>query len=140
MREENPEALNKLEAIEGDVINLNLGISAADLEKIKTCKVIFHAAASVRFDDPLKSAILLNTRGTREICEMARTMPNLKSLVHVSTAFIQPKNFCVTEQIYPTDSDWRTYIKFAEVLDENLLNSMTLKWVKRSLFEDFRSF
>lgn len=106
---------------------LNLGISESDLNKLKTCTVIFHSAASVRFDDPLKSAILLNTRGTREVCKLALTMPHLKAFIHVSTAYIQPKNLYVQEKIYPTDSSWETYIDFAERLDEDLLNCLTPK-------------
>lgn len=113
--------------IQGDVIELNLGLSEEDLAKIKSCSIIFHAAASVRFDDPLKSAILLNTRGTRETCELAKTMPNLEAFIQVSTAYIQPKNLYVEEKIYPADGDWKTYIKWAENVDEDLINIMTEK-------------
>lgn len=88
---------------------------------------MFHVAASVRFDDPLKKAILLNTRGTREICEMARRIPKLKSFVHVSTAFIEPRNLYVEEKLYPAYGDWRTYINFAEKFDEDLLDSLVSK-------------
>lgn len=105
-----PNIIDKLHVIEGDGIELNLGISQSNLEKLKSCTIIYHAAASVRFDDPLKSAILLNMRGTREVCELARKMPKLKALVHVSTAYIQPKNLFVEEKIYPSDADWKTYI------------------------------
>lgn len=114
--------------IEGDVMELNLGISDSDMDKLKSCSVIFHAAASVRFDDPLKKAILLNTRGTREVCNLARKIKELKSFVHVSTAFIQPKNKCLEERPYRTDLDWKTFINFAETLDEDLLNSLALKY------------
>lgn len=113
--------------IEGDVIELNLAISQSNLDKLKSCTVIFHAAATVRFDDPLKSAILLNTRGTREMCKLAQTMPYLKAFIHVSTAYIQPRNFYVKEKIYPTDSHWETIIDLAENLDEELLNIFTPK-------------
>lgn len=109
-------------------MKLNLGICESDLDKLKACSVIFHSAATVRFDDPLKSAILLNTRGTREMCKLAQTLPHLKALVHVSTAYIQPKNFYVKEKIYPAEANYKTYIDFAENLDDDLLDLMTLKW------------
>lgn len=127
MRDENPEALNKIQVIEGDVMKLGLGISGSDMEKLKSCSVVFHSAASVRFNDPLQEAILMNTRGTREVCKLAETMPNLKTFVHVSTAYIQPRNLYVQEKIYPSDADWRTFIDFAETLDEDLLNTLTMK-------------
>lgn len=128
MKEENPECFEKLQVIEGDIIELNLGISKADLEKLKSCSVIFHSAASVRFDDPIKKAILLNTRATREVCKLATTMHNLKALIHVSTAYVQPKNSFVEEQLYPSEADWKYYIKFAEEMDAGLLNSLVLKY------------
>lgn len=39
--------------------------------------VIYHVAASVRFDDHLKKALLLNTRGTRELAQLALESKNL---------------------------------------------------------------
>jgi alcohol-forming fatty acyl-CoA reductase len=106
---------------------LRLGISDSDYEKLQRCSVIFHSAASVRFDDPLKKAILLNTRGTREICELARSLPNLKCFVHVSTAYIQPKNFHIEERLYQPQGEWRNFIKYAENLDIDLLDTLTMK-------------
>lgn len=134
LREENPEAFEKLHLIEGDALKLNLGISNSDLNKLKSCSVIFHGAASVRFDDPLKKALLLNTRGTREVCKIAQTMPNLKALIHVSTAFVQPKNLYVQEKFYPSDADWRSYIHYVETMDEDLINCLTPKYIFSVIF------
>lgn len=109
------------------MLQLRLGISESDFQKLKSCSVIIHAAASVRFDDPLKSAIILNTRGTREVCELAKMIPSLKALVHVSTAYIQPKNLHVQETLYETDANSRTYISYAENLDEDIINVLAQK-------------
>lgn len=55
-----------------------LGLSDTDRQKlVDNVNVIFHVAASVRFDDPLKYAILLNTRGTREVAQLALDTKNL---------------------------------------------------------------
>ncbi|CRK98511.1 CLUMA_CG011867, isoform A [Clunio marinus] len=122
--------VNKLHAIDGDVMEINLGISNSDREKLKACSVIFHAAASVRFNDPLRKAILLNTRGTRETCKLATELPNLKSFVHVSTAYIEPRNLYVEEKVYPIHANWRTYINYAENVEEEILNFLTPKLTK----------
>ena len=67
-----------LYAIEGDVRKLGLGISDDDCQLlIKEVSVIFHAAASVRFDDPIDDAIIMNTRGTREVVKLVKKMKNL---------------------------------------------------------------
>lgn len=119
--------------IEGDAKELNLGISESDVKKLKSCSMIFHSAASVRFDNPLKEAILLNTRGTREVCKLAMTMPNLKAFIHISTAFVQPKIKHVLEEMYPSETDWKTFVNYAETFDEDLINSLTPKYEKNPL-------
>lgn len=113
--------------IEGDVMEINLGIEASELEKLKNCTQIFHCAASVRFDDFLKDAILLNTRGTREVCQLALQFKNLKALVHVSTTFIQPKTYTADEIFYPADFSWQKFIKMAENFTHDTMNSLEKK-------------
>lgn len=127
LKAEQPDAIKKLRVIEGDSKELRLGISNSDLEKIKSCSMIFHLAASVRFDDHLKDAILMNTRGAREVCEIAKSMPNLKTLVHVSTAYVQPLNLNVIEDLIDIDCNWRDYIKLAENLPSDILDFLTMK-------------
>jgi fatty acyl-CoA reductase len=79
IRRERPETLRKIVPLAGDCTELGLGLSATDRQFLEeTVSIVFHAAATVRFDDPLKSAVLLNTRGTREIMMIARNMKNLK--------------------------------------------------------------
>lgn len=46
---EQPNARSKLVAIAGDVEQLGLGISAADLERLKNVNIVYHSAASVRY-------------------------------------------------------------------------------------------
>lgn len=99
MRKINPDYHKKLEVIEGDCMELNLGMKAEDVEKMKNVSVIFHSAACVRFDDPLKNAILLNTRATKEVCEFATKLKNLEVLIHVSTAYCNPKRNFMEETV-----------------------------------------
>ena len=50
-----PDFRSKLEAIEGDLLELNMGISDEDQKKlIENVNIVFHSAATVRFDEPLK--------------------------------------------------------------------------------------
>ncbi|KAJ8973655.1 hypothetical protein NQ317_002929 [Molorchus minor] len=65
-----------------------------------------HAAASVRFDDFLKDAILLNTRGTRDVANLALEMENLAAFMHISTTYCNTDKQVVEEKIYPPHADW----------------------------------
>lgn len=54
---ENPNALDKLVLIEGDMSLAGLGLSDIDKKKLENVSVVFHSAASIRFDEPLKVKI-----------------------------------------------------------------------------------
>lgn len=56
----------------------------------RNVSVVFHAAATVRFDEPLRNAVLLNTRGTRELLALAKDMTNLKVTLSPICLFYYP--------------------------------------------------
>lgn len=75
---------HKIVPIEGDCSLPGLGISETDRRKlIENCEIIFHAAATVRFDEKLKLALAINVNGTKEIMLLSKAA---KSLV-VSVVF-----------------------------------------------------
>lgn len=60
-------------------LNVFKGLADEDRKMlIENVSIIFNGAASVRFDDPLKGAILMNTRATREIIYLALEMKKLE--------------------------------------------------------------
>lgn len=120
-----PHVLNKLIPIAGDVTSINLGISQTDLEAMKNVSIIFHSAASVRFDDSLRAAVLMNTRGTREIMKLAEKLANIKVCMHVSTTYSNPDRKVVDEKIYPQYVDWQKAIDICEKYDDNVLTQLT---------------
>lgn len=125
LRQYNPDVFTKLVPVEGDVAELQLGLSSSDLDRMKNVSVIFHSAASVRFDDSLKYAIMMNTRGTREIMRFAETLKNIKVVMHVSTTYSNPHLRIVEENVHEAPTDWRTAIEICEKVDDGQLNSLT---------------
>lgn len=74
----NPNALDKIHIVEGDICAPNLGLSDSDRKLIaKTASLIFHSAADVRFDRRLIDAYNTNVRGTKCILEFASEFDNL---------------------------------------------------------------
>ncbi|XP_036318763.1 putative fatty acyl-CoA reductase CG5065 [Rhagoletis pomonella] len=128
LREEQPQNLQKVHAIAGDCSQLGLGISEDDLLRLQNVNIIYHSAASVRFDDPLREAILMNTRGTYELIKIAETLKHLKVFMHVSTTYCYPNRHVVEEKFYPSYADWRTTIKLAETYSTESLNIFNLKY------------
>lgn len=97
--EKNPEVLNKLVPVEGDVTVVDLGLTDEKRNLLKDVSVIFHSAASVRFDENYKTAIILNTKGTHEVIKFALTLKNLVSFVHVSTTYCYPDHQFIDEKV-----------------------------------------
>lgn len=78
-KEKGADIINKVEAVPGDASLPQLGLTTKDREKITTeADMIFHCAATVRFDETLKKAVLLNVRGTKLVLEIAKECKNLK--------------------------------------------------------------
>ncbi|GBP65553.1 Fatty acyl-CoA reductase wat [Eumeta japonica] len=67
LREYDPNFGAKIVGIEGDTSELGLALSETKRKVLlNEVDIIFHGAATVRFDDHIKKAVLTNARGTRE--------------------------------------------------------------------------
>jgi alcohol-forming fatty acyl-CoA reductase len=119
----------KIVPIIGDVAQLKLGMSDDDIQRTKNVSIIFHSAASVRFDDSLKYAVLMNTRGTQQVMEFALNLTNVKSVVHVSTTYSNVYVHTLEEKLYPPAADWRKTIEMCEKLDEDELEILTQHYI-----------
>ncbi|BES94747.1 Male sterility protein [Nesidiocoris tenuis] len=119
------EIINKVSPISGDVEAEQLGMSAEDRAFLqKEIDMVIHAAATIRFDEALRKAVLLNTRGTRQVLELASGMTNLKLFVYVSTAYCHLDQKVLMEELYPSPMDPHKVIKSCELMDEELVEKV----------------
>lgn len=122
-----PERLKKIVFIPGDISKQNIGVSGANLELLKeNVNIVFHSAATVRFDQSIKEAVNLNALGSKRLWDLCSDIKNLKSIIHVSTAYSNPDRYTVDEVVYPPQSvmDLDTFINCANVLPEDLVTSI----------------
>jgi fatty acyl-CoA reductase len=79
MKKACPEYINKVRLVAGDCGLPELGLEDADRELLcQEVNIVFHIAATVRFDEALRTAVHVNVRGTKYMLELARLMPHLK--------------------------------------------------------------
>lgn len=79
LRQNQPEQLQKLICVSGDMSLPQLGISEDDLQRLhREVNIVIHAAATVRFDEPIHVAVNMNTLGTQQIMQMCKEMKQLK--------------------------------------------------------------
>ena len=79
----------KVIPMRGDLLKDNLDLSSQDeQELISNINIIIHSAASVDFNQRLDQALQINTLGSLRILKLAKLCKNLKSVVHISTAYV----------------------------------------------------
>lgn len=126
LREVSPKYRHKIVSIAGDCVLPGLGIEVNDRHLlIDRVNVVFHVAATVRFDEKLRLALGINVSGTREIMLMAREMHQLLALVHVSTAYANCNRSTIDEQIYRPYLSGENAIKLAACLDDKTMDAIT---------------
>lgn len=70
--------LKRIVPIAGDITLPELGISKEDQETlIEQVSIVFHSAATVKFDEKLKLSINVNVQGTKRMIDLCKKMEKL---------------------------------------------------------------
>ena len=65
--------------VSGDCSAPGLGLKLSDRRMLEDeVNIVFHGAATVRFDETMKTAVDINVIGTQNILDLAREIVNLK--------------------------------------------------------------
>lgn len=119
IRRDRPQDLQKVLPIEGDITQPELDISASDRNMLaRTVNIVFHSAATVKFDEKLKLSVTINVLGTQRLVELCKKMSNIEALVRKfftidkdTTMLIRHRNRkCLLRHLY-----WRTNTRIREI-------------------------
>ncbi|KAL1140058.1 hypothetical protein AAG570_007035 [Ranatra chinensis] len=89
LRRERPNQLNKIVPIHGDITEPELGISVSDQQVLaNNVSVVFHSAATVKFDEALKLSVTINMLGTKRLLHLCHTMTNLEVCTSLCRPFL----------------------------------------------------
>ncbi|XP_066148763.1 putative fatty acyl-CoA reductase CG5065 [Euwallacea fornicatus] len=126
LREKTPDVFEKIKLISGDVGQPNLGLSDGDRQfLIENINIVFHSAATVKFNENLKTAVDLNTLGTKRVLNLCRKMKKLKSCIHVSTAFSNSDKRVVEERVYTPTYDAHAVLNIVQNLPEDIVEALS---------------
>ncbi|KAJ3667018.1 hypothetical protein Zmor_002429 [Zophobas morio] len=130
-KQNGPEIFQKVEAVSANLETRDLSLSSEDREKItKEVDMIYHCAASIRFDETLQKAVFLNTRGTKLMLQLAKACKRLLVFAYLSTAYCHLKERILYEKTYPPPADPDKVIKACEWLNQETLECITNKILK----------
>ena len=117
------DAKKKIIALEGDVIKPYLGISIKDrIAIVDNVSLVFHCAASIRFDEPLKNSLDNNVLATKHIIDLCKQFKQIHAFIHCSTAYSNCHMTEVEERFYNLQTSPSKIIKLSEWLSEDCLN------------------
>ncbi|XP_031776892.1 fatty acyl-CoA reductase wat-like [Nasonia vitripennis] len=126
LRREQPNFADKVVIIEGDTGEKNLGLSSTARDfLVKNTHIVFHGAATVRFDESLRKVVNINVRGVKLMLLLAKEMKNLKAFVHVSTAYSHCNLDYIEEKYYKPAMDPDKAISMVDMLDDEVLQHIT---------------
>ncbi|XP_010995910.1 fatty acyl-CoA reductase 2 [Camelus dromedarius] len=125
-----PKVHEKIRAISADLNQHDLAISKEDMQELLShTNIIFHCAATVRFDDHLRHAVQLNVTATQQLLSIASQMPKLEAFIHISTAFANCNLKHIDEVIYPCAVEPKKIIDSMEWLDDAIIDEITPKLI-----------
>uniref|UniRef100_A0A1I7TCX4 Fatty acyl-CoA reductase n=1 Tax=Caenorhabditis tropicalis TaxID=1561998 RepID=A0A1I7TCX4_9PELO len=128
LHSEKPDVFNKLVAVNGDMMLENFGFSEEDHQEIiNKVSVVIHSAATVKFDDHIRTAVTMNLIGTKRIIALCHEIKALKVLVHVSTAYANCDRVETTEKIYKSPVPPEKLIDALSWMDDDTLTKITPK-------------
>jgi fatty acyl-CoA reductase len=106
----------------GDVVLKELGLSNEHMKKVlDDTDIVFHLAATLKLEATLKPSVEMNLIGTRNVIELAKRMPKLKSIIHLSTAFCNSEQDVMEEKVYDCPDDPNDLIRCAEWMKEETM-------------------
>nr|XP_033335416.1 fatty acyl-CoA reductase wat-like isoform X2 [Megalopta genalis] len=129
---ERPDFMDKIVMIESDIAEEDFNVAEEVNDMLKNTNVVFHVAATVRFDEKLRLAVNTNVRVTKRLLLWAKGLPNLKAFVYVSTAYSNCPNKVIDEIHYKATIDPDDFISLANSLDNDQLEA-----IKSALFSKF---
>lgn len=84
LKHEVPKYFNKVSAISGDCSLPGLGLSNRSQNiLVNEVNIIFHGAATVRFNEHIRVAMSINVSGVRKILDLARKITYLKVRINL---------------------------------------------------------
>ncbi|CAH1995573.1 unnamed protein product [Acanthoscelides obtectus] len=125
LKRQYPKFKRKIVGIAGDCTLPNLGLSTENRKLLQdNVNIIFHAAATLRCEEKFKIAMATNVQATKDILQLAKDTPNLKSFVYVSNVYSNFTLDKIEEKVGKPVAPYGAFLELSKFPDK-LLEKMT---------------
>ena len=113
-------SLSDFQIVEGDISERGLALTGTDFELVQQQTTrMFHLAAVYDLAVPEALALRVNAGGTRNVVDLARSLPHLRQFHHVSTCYVAGKREgVILESELQHDAGYRNYYEESKYLAE----------------------
>ncbi|XP_020287006.1 fatty acyl-CoA reductase 1-like isoform X2 [Pseudomyrmex gracilis] len=125
LRQEQPDAFQKLIIIESNLDAMNMSLSQQDRNRLLDTNIIFHGATIMRSNQKLRVMTNVNVFATKEILQLAKEMTDLKAFVHMSTVYAHAQIKSIEERHYPPPMETDDLLTLMNVLSDKKLEEIT---------------
>jgi len=126
LKDQLPKFRHKVVIVNGDCSLPGLGLETSDRRLlIEDISLVFHGAATLRFDENLRSAVAINVSGTRSVLELAREMKKLKAVIHTSTAYCNCHLQEIDEKFYSYPLTHQNLCSVVDSVNDTMLAAIT---------------
>uniref|UniRef100_A0A8C2X624 Fatty acyl-CoA reductase n=1 Tax=Cyclopterus lumpus TaxID=8103 RepID=A0A8C2X624_CYCLU len=130
LQDEQPGFAEKIVAVTSDLTQPELDLSKEDQSVLAdNINIVFHCAATIRFNEPLKDAMQLNVLATQKMLALAHRMKHLEVFLHISTAYANCDRELIEERVYTPPVDYRRLIDSLDWMDDELVSALTPKLI-----------
>ncbi|GBP48658.1 Putative fatty acyl-CoA reductase CG5065 [Eumeta japonica] len=129
LRRSNPTQLDKLVALWGDITEPDLGLTREAISMMDSVSIVFHTAATVKFDEELSLAVKLNILAPMMLMKICKQLPNIEAFIHVSTCYGNCELTEIEEKVYPPPGDLKSLLAACECLSPEMLHELTDKFI-----------
>ncbi|KAL4711336.1 hypothetical protein ACJJTC_019177 [Scirpophaga incertulas] len=122
LKKEVPKFRHKLVVIPADCEVAGLGLNINDQQLLtEKVNIIFHSAATVKFDEHLRAALNTNVQAPLHLLRLARDMKHLDVLMHISTAYSNSHLSFIEEKYYPCETECeKLQLELGKLSDEDI--------------------
>ncbi|XP_040152587.1 putative fatty acyl-CoA reductase CG8306 [Anopheles arabiensis] len=131
LQTQSDDIFKKLIPVSGDVGENFLGLSPADQATVvENTNVVIHSAATLDFQATLRPTVNINLLGTKRVLELCTRMRNLKSMVHISSAYVNSYLTEAEEKLYPCTETAQKVVDLVDTLSDAALDDLLPKLLK----------
>lgn len=126
LRWQNPDFLQKIEVIDCDLEKEQLGLSDESVELLaQEVNIFFHSAATLRFNEHLRLAFLLNAFAVKRLIKICKKMKHLEALVYLSTAYSHCHKTEIGEEAYETHPKFEDIENAVSWMNDDMITKLT---------------